>query len=517
MSEDGDNTVPFKPAGQAGGPGKGGKRKNNTPGGALIPENLPPGAPVDLRCAVEPCNDLGNAARFIHRYGDDFRFVEGVGWAAWDGVRWDVEDGGRAAHLAAQATAEAVRAEAGAVEFSAMNLSSDLADWVVDAGSSGRVHAMLREAAPRLAVKVDDLDADPDLIATPGGTVHLETGEMRENRRGDLLSHATVAEYDPKAECPEFEKFLGLILPDPNIMEFLIRVLGYGLTGHTREQVMVCLKGTGGNGKSVLRRCLDLAVGRFAQTMPVETILRKTHGNAGGPSPDLARLPGVRMAFTSEPQVGAQLDEGRIKELTGGEPMAVRKLNRDYFEFTPQLKLFLSFNNRPVIRDASDGIWRRLLVVPFKEKLAQEDAARVLRAVETVEAPGVLRRLIDGAKDWAAEGLRPPEGVQAATGQYRQDSDPLGMFISEYMEEAPGDSVRAKSLRQAFDYWCDLADVPHMTARAFGGAMTDKSFDRKKVGRDIVYLDWRLREDLVAEMEQKASPPPVESRDDYLD
>ena len=116
--------------------------------------------------------------------------------------------------------------------------------------------------------------------------------------------------------------------------------------------------------------------------------------------------------------------------------------------------------------------------------------------------------------EWYAEGLRMPEPVQAAAAQYRQDSDPLGLFISEYMEEAPGGSVKAKVMREHFDYWCGLADVPTMSPRAFGGAMTDKGFDRKKAGRDIVYLDWRLKEDLVAEMQASKAGPPVGDIDD---
>ena len=45
---------------------------------------------LDRACARFPMTDLGNAERFIHRHGQDFRFCAELGWFRWDGRRWQL-------------------------------------------------------------------------------------------------------------------------------------------------------------------------------------------------------------------------------------------------------------------------------------------------------------------------------------------------------------------------------------------------------------------------------------------
>ncbi|EDO0402209.1 DNA primase, partial [Listeria monocytogenes] len=87
---------------------------------------------------------------------------------------------------------------------------------------------------------------------------------------------------------------------------------------------------------------------------------------------DIARLHGARFVTTTEPNEGVRLDEGLVKQLTGGDKVTARHLYKDEFEFTPEFKIWMATNHKPIIRGRDDGIWRRLHLVPFTVKIPDE-------------------------------------------------------------------------------------------------------------------------------------------------
>ena len=136
-----------------------------------------------------------------------------------------------------------------------------------------------------------------------------------------------------------------------------------------------------------------------------------------------------------------------IKTLTGGEVIPVRRLHEDFFEVHPQFKIVLSGNHKPRIDDTSDGIWRRVFLVPWEVQIPKEQVDRALPAKLREEAAGILSWLVNGCIDYLNYGLNPPEKVLLATKEYREDSDPIGAFIrtacivtgKETEETTPGD------------------------------------------------------------------------------
>src|SRR5947209_6253411 len=104
--------------------------------------------------------------------------------------------------------------------------------------------------------------------------------------------------------------------------EFFRRFAGYSLTGDTSEQVFLFLQGLKNNGKSTIANAFRDLLGDYALNTPVETLLVKAYDNAI-PN-DLARLKGARMVTAFEPNFGRQLDEAKIKQMTGGDKITAR-------------------------------------------------------------------------------------------------------------------------------------------------------------------------------------------------
>ena len=102
------------------------------------------------------------------------------------------------------------------------------------------------------------------------------------------------------------------------------------------------------NGKSTFLEILLRLAGTHAAVTSFSTFL--VQDNPGSPRNDLAKLQGARIVKASESQKQATLDEAIIKEITGNDVISARFLYGEYFEFKPQLKLWLTINYRPRIR-----------------------------------------------------------------------------------------------------------------------------------------------------------------------
>ena len=133
----------------------------------------------------------------------------------------------------------------------------------------------LAEADRRHAATASQWDSDPWLLNTPTGTVDLLTGDLRRHRREDYITKVTAA--GPGGSCPLWLIFLERVTNgDSDLQSFLQRMVGYALTGSTREQALFFLYGTGANGKSVFLTTISGLLADYAKTAPASSFTART-------------------------------------------------------------------------------------------------------------------------------------------------------------------------------------------------------------------------------------------------
>lgn len=312
------------------------------------------------------------------------------------------------------------------------------------AGTS-KINNMMTEAAPHVAKMVGDLNRDLYAINCMGGTLRFVREECEESdpddpvykwvvrvdphRPSDFISKLVTIDWNDGAAAPEFDKFLKRVQPDHDIRAFLKRFVGYCLLGLTVEQCLVFFYGAGRNGKSTFVDLICEILGDYAVTLSIDSFAGDSRRGGNEATPDLARLPGARVVAASEPEMGVKLKDALIKTLTGGEKIPVRRLHQDFIEVLPQFKIILSGNHKPRIDDTSDGIWRRVNLVPWEVQIPREEVDRSLPSKLRKEASGVFAWMVEGAIEYLNYGLAPPDKVLLATAEYREESDPIGAFI----------------------------------------------------------------------------------------
>jgi putative DNA primase/helicase len=311
----------------------------------------------------------------------------------------------------------------------------------------------LAKAEPRLHANLEQIDAHPTWLNTPTGTLDLLTGEVWEHRFEDYLTRVMAAAYDPAARCPRWEAFLAEVIPSKEVREFMQRSVGLTLTDITSEQCLWFLYGLGRNGKTTFLNAVRTVLGDYAAAVPASTLMVKAHGD--DKRNDVARLRGARFVAANEAEDGQQMAEALIKQLTGEDPITVRFLYAEFFEFKPTFKIFLAANHKPAIRGQDIAMWRRIHVVPFTQTIPLEKVDKTLPAALAEEASGILNWAIAGFKAWQDGGLQPLKEVTEATEAYKDESDPLGEFFDEYTVKDPKGSVLARDIYKEYSAWVE--------------------------------------------------------------
>lgn len=447
-----------------------------------------------------PMTDLGNADRFLRRFGDDFLFVREWGWMVWDGRRWARREADKALECRIKETIRLIADEAEWLAASGedeeiskpgkrrpVNLSDELRDWAMTSQAAGHVNCLRTLVQSDRERMTDVFDADPMAINVRNGTLEVRKRDdepyvrLRPHRREDLITKLAEVDYAPEATCPKFDAFLSEVQPDMSVQRFLDQWGGLSFTGDIGEQKLAFFYGKGRNGKGVYVETLKFIAGTYTEAVPVETFLDSGRARRGGEAtPDLAILPGVRYLTTSEPEKGAKLAEGLIKLATGGDTMKARHLNRDIFSFVPQFKLTMQGNYRPKITGTDEGIWGRLLLIPWPVFIPPERRDPRLTHKLRAEASGILNRLLNGLCDWLDHGLVLPGVVVEATQQYREDSDPLGRFLAECTASVIGQRVQSSALHRVFCAWAKQAGETAWSAKGLANALKDRGMHQTK-------------------------------------
>jgi putative DNA primase/helicase len=489
---------------------------------------------VELLAEEAPrCTDGANADAVAREHGKGFLFVhKWETWLAWDGRRWD-GTGARARVLTAcllTARLEHYRCKGRLValeeQLRALALAGQkdediearlanekrLLKWHEASQNIARLEAAVKILETRLTVTHEALDARPWLLNVANGTLDLRTAELHPHDRDDLLTQIADVEWSDGASSPTWDAFVKMAMGGKlELALYLQRLVGFAITGLTTEHVLAFFYGTGRNGKSTFVNALRRMLGEYACAAPRELLFESKTGERH--PAELARLHAKRLAVCAEIGEFTTLDEAKVKDLTGGDAISVRRMREDFWDLQPTHTLLVSGNHRPVVRGDDLGIWRRIRLVPWLVTVADADVDTGLPEKLAAELPGILRWAVHGCLEWQRIGMAEPEEVLLATEGYRAESDSLGEFLDRYVLFGRQERCTKKALRERYEAWCEEQGIRPVPARRLGDRLRDRAVVHTTV-RDMgrVRDGWRGAR-LRTEIELTAEAEPS-TRDD---
>lgn len=441
---------------------------------------------INPEIVSDTLTDLGNAERFAKHHGHRVRYsYQYAGWLASDGKRWKQDESGKA-ETHAQVTVRTIYREAASEPDSAKR--RELVNHAKRSEGAGKIAAMLELARPMLSIQLEKMDSNPYLLNLNNGTFDLKEMIFREHRSEDFITSLAPVDYIPEAECPVWIDAMCLwMVGDEERIKYIQRLAGASLSGLVREHGFYVFYGDGANGKTTYQKGISGVLGDYGDTIAPETLLA-TRTSANQARDDLAKLRGKRLVCASEPPKGAKLAEGLVKLATGGDPITTRRLYGRPFTFTPEFKLILSTNHKPIITGTDHAIWRRTNLIGWDHTIPDEEQDKNIDEKIKAERSGILNWMLEGFEEWIEHGLGQPEAVKAATAEYRAESDTILAFIADCCTHEPTDEIQAQVIFNAYRQWCEDTGERAVSMRAFGTRIKELGYTVEDRRRKKFYL-----------------------------
>lgn len=392
--------------------------------------------------ATKPFDDIGNAARLLDKHKHEVIFVPAwKSWLTWNAPRWQREGAEQALMRMAGGVARDIAKQIDPkLTVQDPKLAEKIRGFATRTATVPKMQHMVKAAEPHAMVMVDELDTHLDLFNTYAGVVDLRTGRMGPSDPALLFTKVAGArDFDPDIDSSDWEQLvLEIMGGDREMAAYLQRAMGYSLSGRVSEEVMFFAYGRGGAGKGTIMTPLLDAMGDYGKPGMDGLLLAKRNGDSH--PTEVASLAGVRMVSCSELEEGKPWNENRIKQLTGGDPVETRRMKENTWTMRPTWKIWATANDKPVVRDTSNAIWRRLQPIHFTEDFAAVKDMHLKQKWNNRLAE-VLAWAVRGAVEWYRIGLSPPGRVSDALKLYKEESDITTNFMRKCVT---GDECRLR-------------------------------------------------------------------------
>ena len=213
--------------------------------------------------------------------------------------------------------------------------------------------------------------------------------------------------------------------------------------------------------------------------------------------PEMAELKGKRLIISSEMEEGMRLNTAVVKQLCSTDEIQAEKKYKDPFSFVPSHTLVLYTNHLPKVGANDDGIWRRLIVIPFNAKITgKSDIKNYADYLFEHAGPAIMSWIIEGAKKAIDKDFHTdlPDVVEASIKAYREDNDWLGQFLEECCEIDPSYTEKSGELYQAYRAHCMQNGEYIRSTTDFYSAMDKAGYNRIRKNTGVQVVGLKLKE-----------------------
>ena len=272
--------------------------------------------------------------------------------------------------------------------------------------------------------------------------------QLYEHDRRNFTTVALPYEHDPDAKCPLWLRTLGEVLPRTNKTDRRIKLLqeymGWSLVASDKRfERFLAMVGDGANGKSTVLRVWEALLGtENVSHLAIEQLTTRF---------DAAAMAGKLANIAAEMNFGGDVGEGRLKAMVTGDPIQIDRKYKPPISMWPTAKLIFATNALPQFKDRSEGLWRRLIAMPFLVSIPRkdQDKSRSERLME--ELPGILNWALVGLRRLYSQGeFTDCEECRRCGKEHRTHSDPFLQFVEQHVEFDPNQYVYSQA---AYDFY----------------------------------------------------------------
>lgn len=359
------------------------------------------------------------------------------------------------------------------------------------------VTSALQAAKPMLLKKITDFDNQEFLLNTPTATFDLQNGNSKEHSAEDLITKITAVSPSDEGMDLWFSALDSFFCGDAELMDYVQQIVGLSAIGKVYVEALVIAYGEGSNGKSTFWNTIARVLGTYSGTISADAL---TVGCKRNVKPEMAELKGKRLVIAAELEEGMRLNTSIVKQLCSTDEVTAEKKYKDPFKYVPTHTLVLYTNHLPRVGANDDGIWRRLIVIPFNAKITGNSDRKNYADFLYENAGGaVLSWIIEGAEKVIKNKykLKTPMVVEAAINKYRENNDWFSAFVDECCEVDVTFQQKSGEFYQEYRSYCARTGEYTRSTTDFYTALENAGFERKKTKAGVIVRGIRLKSDFL--------------------
>lgn len=475
-------------------------------------------------------SDIGQAKVLSREYAGELAFTDSTDYMRYDGTHWAESkqlavgaceefldeqlkeatvavEKAKKMLLDAGVDKEAVMAGGKALEkvidessekaFKEFMMASKYYAFVMKRRDMKFVTSALQAAKPMLLKKITDFDSQEFLLNTPSATYDLWDGSSKEHAAEDLITKITAVSPGTDGMDLWLDALDSFFCSNKELIEYVQQIVGLSAIGKVYVEALVIAYGEGSNGKSTFWNTIARVLGTYSGTISADAL---TVGCKRNVKPEMAELKGKRLVIAAELEEGMRLNTSIVKQLCSTDEVTAEKKYKDPFKYVPTHTLVLYTNHLPKVGANDDGIWRRLIVIPFNAKITgSSDRKNYADFLYEKAGDAVLSWIIDGAEKAIKNKykLKTPKVVEAAINKYRENNDWLSAFAEECCEVDITYTQKSGEFYQEYRSYCARTGEYTRSTTDFYAALENAGFERKKTKAGIIVRGIRLKSDFL--------------------
>lgn len=475
-------------------------------------------------------SDIGQAKVLAREYEGELAFTDSTDYMRYDGTHWSESkqlavgaceefldeqlkeataavEKAKKSLLDAGVDKDAVMAGGKALEkaidensekaFKEFVMASKYYAFVMKRRDMKYVISALQAAKPMLLKKITDFDNQEFLLNTPTATFDLQNGNSNEHSAEDLITKITAVSPDDEGMDLWLSALDSFFCGDAELMDYVQQIVGLSAIGKVYVEALVIAYVEGSNGKSTFWNTIARVLGTYSGTISADAL---TVGCKRNVKPEMAELKGKRLVIAAELEEGMRLNTSIVKQLCSTDEVTAEKKYKDPFKYVPTHTLVLYTNHLPRVGANDDGIWRRLIVIPFNAKITGSSDRKNYADFLYENAGGaVLSWIIEGAEKAIKNKykLKVPKVVEAAINKYRENNDWFSAFVDECCEMDVTFQQKSGEFYQEYRSYCARTGEYTRSTTDFYTALENAGFERKKTKAGVIVRGIRLKSDFL--------------------
>ncbi|HEM6128876.1 TPA: DNA primase [Streptococcus suis] len=485
------------------------------------------------RGSMEPddYSDIGEAGLLAREFGDRIAFTRETDYLAFDGKHW-VEDeqlAMRQVHVfldeqlavadanledktkrliktgiseelifkGVKAIEKALDGPSQSLAFKEYKKAFDFHKFVMKYRDYRHLSAIVKTAKHMVRMSVSEFDNNEMLLNTPKATINLSQGlaGVKDHDSTDYITKMATASPSDKGKGLWLETLATFFCGNQELIDYVQMVVGMAAIGKVYQEHLIIAYGSGANGKSTFWNTIARVLGNYSGKLSADALTMSVRRNV---SPEMAELKGKRLIIASEMSEGMRLNTSMVKQLCSTDEILAEKKYKAPFHFVPSHTLVLYTNHLPKVGANDDGIWRRLIVIPFNAKITgRSDIKNFADYLYEEASEAIMSWIIEGAEKAinANFKLTLPKVVAQSVSAYREANDWMGQFLGDCCEI--GDQLTEKSgeLYSAYRAYCAGINEYTRSTTDFYTALANAGFTKKRTNKGVMVKGLQLKLD----------------------